>query len=60
MNNSDIDLDILEQWTRHEPVTWIEMLDLRPGLRNPGRSLCRLAGLCSVDRDLASNGRPNK
>ena len=47
MNNSDIDLETLEQWTRHELVTWIEMLDLRPGLRNPGRSLWRLAGIHS-------------
>lgn len=30
MNDSDIDLEYLEQWTRHEPVTRIEMLDLRP------------------------------
>ncbi len=32
INSSDFDLDYLEQWTRHEPVTQIEMLDLRPAL----------------------------
>lgn len=32
MNNSDIDLEIFEQWTRHEPITWIEMLDSRPAV----------------------------
>lgn len=32
MNDSDIDMEYLEQWTRHEPDTGFEMLDLRPAL----------------------------